>query len=112
MPTSPRDHRPLGANGESPVGGKSRGRWRVGTPLVFAACGSLFLVIAVNSGGNDLRPGRVTDMASLVRSESANVEAQQERARRLRSEERRVGKECVSTCRSRGAPDPSKKNKK
>src|SRR3546814_12217839 len=27
-----------------------------------------------------------------------------------RSEERRVGKECVSTCRSRWAPDPSKKN--
>src|SRR3546814_19001058 len=25
-----------------------------------------------------------------------------------RSEERRVGKECVSTCRSRGAPDTSK----
>src|SRR3546814_15268565 len=24
---------------------------------------------------------------------------------RLRSEERRVGKECVSTCRSRGSPD-------
>ncbi|HEY9562233.1 MAG TPA: DUF881 domain-containing protein [Nocardioides sp.] len=86
MPTSPRDHRPLGANGESPVGGKSRGRWRVGTPLVFAACGSLFLVSAVNSGGNDLRPGRVTDMASLVRSESANVEAKQERARRLNEE--------------------------
>src|SRR3546814_19897686 len=29
-----------------------------------------------------------------------------------RSEERRVGKECVSTCRSRWSPDPSKKNKK
>src|SRR3546814_16445533 len=28
----------------------------------------------------------------------------------LRSEERRVGKECVSTCRSRWSPDPSKKN--
>src|SRR3546814_19526600 len=27
------------------------------------------------------------------------------------SEERRVGKECVSTCRSRGSPYPSKKNK-
>src|SRR3546814_15837565 len=27
-----------------------------------------------------------------------------------RSEERRVGKECVSTCRSRGAPDHKKKN--
>src|SRR3546814_17285160 len=28
----------------------------------------------------------------------------------LRSEERRVGKECVSTCRSRWSPYPSKKN--
>src|SRR3546814_19932251 len=27
-----------------------------------------------------------------------------------RSEERRVGKECVSTCRSRWCPDPLKKN--
>src|SRR3546814_15630078 len=30
----------------------------------------------------------------------------------LRSEERRVGKECVSTCRSRWSPDHSKKNKR
>src|SRR3546814_18206525 len=30
----------------------------------------------------------------------------------LRSEERRVGKECVSTCRSRWSPYPSKKKKK
>src|SRR3546814_13187247 len=29
-----------------------------------------------------------------------------------RSEERRVGKECVSTCRSRWSPSPEKKNKK
>src|SRR3546814_14666142 len=29
-----------------------------------------------------------------------------------RSDERRVGKECVRTCRSRGAPYHSKKNKK
>src|SRR3546814_18349159 len=28
-----------------------------------------------------------------------------------RSEERRVGKECVSTCRSRWSPDPLKKKK-
>src|SRR3546814_11377320 len=28
-----------------------------------------------------------------------------------RSEERRVGKECVSTCRSRWSPYPSKKNR-
>src|SRR3546814_20515495 len=30
----------------------------------------------------------------------------------LRSEERRVGKECVSTCRSRWSPNHSKKKKK
>src|SRR3546814_14287073 len=30
----------------------------------------------------------------------------------LRSEERRVGKECVSTCRSRLSPDHKKKKKK
>src|SRR3546814_17733587 len=30
---------------------------------------------------------------------------------RRRSEERRVGKECVSTCRSRWSPDHKKKNK-
>src|SRR3546814_12299132 len=30
----------------------------------------------------------------------------------LRSEERRVGKECVRTCRSRGSPYHSKKKKK
>src|SRR3546814_2623574 len=29
----------------------------------------------------------------------------------LRSEERRVGKECVSTCKSRWSPYPSKKNR-
>src|SRR3546814_13341077 len=28
-----------------------------------------------------------------------------------RSEERRVGQECVSTCRSRGSPDPNKKQR-
>src|SRR3546814_20090068 len=31
-------------------------------------------------------------------------------ARIMRSEERRVGKECVSTCRSRWSPDHKKKN--
>src|SRR3546814_18923182 len=33
-------------------------------------------------------------------------------AARLRSEERRVGKECVSPCRSRWSPYPSKKQKR
>src|SRR3546814_19627159 len=31
---------------------------------------------------------------------------------RVRTEERRVGKECVSTCRSRGSPHHKKKKKK
>src|SRR3546814_14081122 len=35
-----------------------------------------------------------------------------ESAQELRSEERRVGKEWVSTCRSRGSPDHEKKKKK
>src|SRR3546814_13658607 len=34
------------------------------------------------------------------------------RSARPRSEERRVGKECVSTCRSRWSPYPSKKQNK
>src|SRR3546814_16070781 len=34
-----------------------------------------------------------------------------DRGRRLRSEERRVGKECVSTCRSRWSPYHSNTNK-
>src|SRR3546814_12850982 len=33
-------------------------------------------------------------------------------SRDTRSEERRVGKECVSTCRSRWSPSPYKKNTK
>src|SRR3546814_15698330 len=31
------------------------------------------------------------------------------RPMKMRSEERRVGKECVSTCRARGSPDSEKK---
>ena len=64
----------------APPGGR---RWRIGTPLVFALSGALFLISANNSQGTDLRPGRATTMASLVRSESANVERLQARARNL-----------------------------
>src|SRR3546814_18603273 len=46
---------------------------------------------------------------SLTEAESYTREAR--RAEELaRSEERRVGKESVSTCRSRGSPDHSKQN--
>src|SRR3546814_16697267 len=37
-------------------------------------------------------------------SQHSNIRTQQSNARNVRSEERRVGKECVSTCRSRWSP--------
>jgi uncharacterized protein YlxW (UPF0749 family) len=46
----------------------------------------LFLISAQSSQGNDLRPGRVTTMASLVRNESNNVEQLQAEARALTEE--------------------------
>ncbi len=49
---------------------RRRGAWRLGTPAVVLACGALFVVSAVNSDGTDLRPGRYTDLASLVQDEA------------------------------------------
>jgi uncharacterized protein YlxW (UPF0749 family) len=47
-----------------------RGTWRIGTPVVVLLSGALFAVSAANSGGTDLRPGRYTDLASLVGTEA------------------------------------------
>ena len=38
-------------------------------------CGSLFVVSAASSDGTDLRPGRYTDLASLVQDESEQYDA-------------------------------------
>src|SRR3546814_10982098 len=46
----------------------------------------------------------------LRRSECGGMGVVYQRPRCDRSEERRVGKECVSTCRSRWSPFHSKKN--
>ena len=51
-------------------GGQGRPAWRVATPVVVLVCGGLLAVSAVNSHGTDLRPGRYTDLASLVQNES------------------------------------------
>lgn len=40
--------------------------------MVVLLCGSLFVVSAVNSHGTDLRPGRYTDLATLVGSEASS----------------------------------------
>src|SRR5262245_22644131 len=73
--------------GHHPVGhARNRFRergWRIATPLVFALSGALFLISAASSDGNDLRPGRVTTMASLVQSESNQLEDLQAEARSL-----------------------------
>lgn len=57
--------------------------WRLGTPAVVLLCGALFVVSAENSEGTDLRPGRYTDLASLVQEESDQYAALQERVQAL-----------------------------
>ena len=56
-------------NGRPDRPGRGR-RWRIGTPLVVLACGTLFVVSATSSDGTDLRPGRYTDLAALVDDEA------------------------------------------
>ena len=43
--------------------------WRVATPVVVLLSGALFAVSAEQSDGIDLRGGRLTDLASVVRAE-------------------------------------------
>ncbi len=43
--------------------------WRVATPVAVLLCGVLFAVSAEQSDGLDLRGGRLTDLASVVRAE-------------------------------------------
>jgi uncharacterized protein YlxW (UPF0749 family) len=63
-----------------------RWRWRIGTPLVFLASGALFVASAANSEGTDLRPGRTTDLAGLVRNETKHLERLQDRGAELNSQ--------------------------
>ena len=67
-----------------------RGRWRLGTPLVVLACGALFVTSATNSQGTDLRPGRYTDLASLVAAENAEYEKLADRVRELNADVERL----------------------
>ncbi|MEJ7796148.1 MAG: DUF881 domain-containing protein [Nocardioides sp.] len=66
--------------------GAPRGRWRFGTPLVVIACGALFVTSAANSEGTDLRPGRYTDLGSLVAAENREYEQLEDRVRELTDE--------------------------
>ena len=69
-----------------PPAARPRGAWRVGTPVVVLLSGSLFAVSAVNSEGTDLRPGRYTDLASLVEAEAQSYEELRSRVEDLTDE--------------------------
>ena len=64
--------------------------WRVLTPVVVLLSGLLFAVSAANSEGTDLRPGRYTDLASLVRQENTDYQGLERRIRELNRDVERL----------------------
>lgn len=55
---------------------RSRGlAWRLLAPAVFVLAGALFVTSAVSSDGTDLRAGRYGDLSSVVRQQTAEVDA-------------------------------------
>ncbi|ABL79571.1 MULTISPECIES: DUF881 domain-containing protein [unclassified Nocardioides] len=65
---------------------RPRSLWRIGTPVVVLLCGALFVVSAANSDGTDLRPGRYTDLASLVQDEADQYAELQQRRTELNNQ--------------------------
>ena len=64
--------------------------WQAGTPVVFLLSGALFAVSAANSDGTDLRPGRYTDLASVVKAESDEATRLNDRVAALTEEVERL----------------------
>jgi hypothetical protein len=60
--------------------------WRIGTPVAVLLSGALFAVSADNSQGTDLRPGRYTDLSSLVSSEAREYAALRQRVTDLNAD--------------------------
>jgi uncharacterized protein YlxW (UPF0749 family) len=54
--------------------------WRVATPVVGLLSGALFVISAHSSEGTDLRPGRFTDLASMVRYDATRAAALKQRS--------------------------------
>ncbi len=65
---------------------RSSRAWRVAAPVAFGLCGALFVASAANSDGTDLRPGRYTDLASLVSTEATRVQELQAQVTQLNTE--------------------------
>jgi uncharacterized protein YlxW (UPF0749 family) len=87
--------RPASANAKDPAdagdeAGPARRRrtwgWRLATPLVGLLSGALFVVSAHSSEGTDLRPGRFTDLASLVQYDANRADALRQRVADLRTQ--------------------------
>ena len=70
--------------------------WRIGTPTVVLLSGSLFAVSAADSGGTDLRPGRITDLASLAEAEADDVKDLQAQVRELEEDVDRLSEDVES----------------
>lgn len=66
--------------------GRTHAGWRWGTPVILVLSGGLFVASALSSDGTDLRPGRYTDLASLVRAESVQAEELTARVTELNDE--------------------------
>jgi uncharacterized protein YlxW (UPF0749 family) len=60
--------------------------WRILTPVAVLLSGALFAVSADNSQGTDLRPGRYTDLSSLVSSEAREYAALRQRVTDLNAD--------------------------
>src|SRR3546814_12211821 len=78
---------------------------------------NLVPVTALGAVEANLHKGQVYALIGILTTPTPEIlEVQEQTAAEvtsaLRSSERRVGKECVSTCRSRWSPDHQKKNKR
>lgn len=75
-------------------------RWRIGTGVVIVLCGAMFAVSAQQSGGMDLRAGRLTDLSSVVSAERERTNALTDRVAELNADiealTSRVGDRSVS----------------
>jgi len=60
--------------------------WRVATPLVGLLSGALFVISAHSSEGTDLRPGRFTDLASMVQYDATRVDTLKSRVSDLNTQ--------------------------
>jgi uncharacterized protein YlxW (UPF0749 family) len=83
---------PRTGDDQPPPDGERPGRprrslvWRVATPLVGILSGALFVVSAHSSEGTDLRPGRFTDLASMVQYDAARADALKQRVSDLQQQ--------------------------